>query len=372
MKKTIICRIPAHPQQYEILIKSGLLQDMQLVDLLKPLAHRFVIIADSDVANHIGKKFAHGLRESGLQVDLFTFPAGEEHKSRQTKEMLEEKMLDAKCGRDTALIAIGGGVTTDLGGFIAATYNRGIPLVMIPTSLLAMVDASIGGKNGVDVPQGKNLIGTFYQPKYVFIDPNVLRTLPDKELRNGAVEMIKHALIADVNYFKFFQTHVKQFITLDPETMVQAIYDSCIIKMKIVEEDEKETGKRRLLNCGHTLAHAIESLTNYQIAHGEAVAIGIVIEGYISHHLGRLSTKEFEEMLEVFHDYGIPLKSLEGLEPSQILDATILDKKSLKGKSRYVLLEKIGSPLTFEGNYCTTLDEPLLLQGIKWYMDKLK
>ena len=179
--------------------------------------------------------------------------------------------------------------------------------------------------------------------------------------------MIKHALIADAEYFRFFQGHVKKFLELEPKTLEKAIRDSCVIKKTIVEEDEKETGKRRLLNCGHTLAHAVEQLSDYQISHGEAVAIGILVEAHISHSRGHLSKGEFEAIEKIFRDYEVPLRSLEGMEATRILDATILDKKSVKGKSRYVLLAKIGEPLAFEGQYCAAVAEPELQEAISWY-----
>jgi 3-dehydroquinate synthase len=254
-----------------------------------------------------------------------------------------------------------------LGGFIASTYNRGIPLVMIPSSLLAMVDAGIGGKNGVDTPAGKNLIGTFYQPKQIIIDPDLLKTLPIREIRNGLVEMIKHALIADKDYFTFFQTHVDKILELDSEALEQAIYQSGVIKKTIVEEDEKETGKRRLLNCGHTIAHALEHLSNYEIAHGEAVAIGIVIEGYAANRLGYLPMEDLNLIIDLFKRFGIPLRDISKINLADIINALILDKKSLKGKPRFVLLEKIGVPVAFDGQYCTTINEDQLLNALSWY-----
>lgn len=365
--KTITCAPPVKPITYPIVIESGLLQKQHWIDKISSLAHRFVILADERVAAQLGQTLLQQLKNSGLQTDIISFPPGESCKSRKTKEMIEDQLLQLKCGRDTALIALGGGVTTDLVGFVASTYNRGIPLIMIPTSLMAMVDACIGGKNGVDVPQGKNLIGSLYQPQCVFIDIDTLKTLPEEELRNGIVEMIKHGLIADAAYFTFLQTHAKTFLARDAATLEEGIYTSCIIKKTIVEDDEKENGKRRLLNCGHTIAHAVEHLTHFEIAHGEAVGIGIIIEAYISNKLGYLSDEDFQAILGIFESYGIPLKSLSHLDPLHILEATAFDKKSLQGKSRYVLLQKIGVPLPFDGAYCTTIDESLLLEALTWY-----
>lgn len=370
--KSISCTVPAKPKTCEITIATGLLHTGNWIPSIASLAHRFVLVADDHVSDQIGKSTLKQFENNGLNCILLTVPSGESHKSRRSKELIENKMLEEKCGRDTALIAIGGGVTTDLGGFIASTYNRGIPLILIPTSLLAMVDASIGGKNGIDVPQGKNLLGSFYQPHSVIIDPTVLQTLPDRELRNGVVEMIKHGLIADAAYFQFLETDSKKILARDPKVLEKAIYDSCMIKKTIVEEDEQETGKRRLLNCGHTIAHAIEHLTQFKIAHGEAVAMGIAIEGYLSHRLGHLAKEDLETILETFRSYGIPLNPLSSIDPLSIVEATILDKKSIKGKPRYVLLKKIGEPITFDGHYCTPVDEALLLEAITWYADAMR
>lgn len=367
MIHSMTCTLPKGVTDYEITVESGLLEGNFLIEQLRPLAHRFVIITDDNVKKVAGNALYDRLLSHGFSVDLFFFPAGEEHKNRKVKEILEDQMFEVQCGRDTCLIAVGGGVVTDLGGYIAATYCRGIPLIMIPTSLLAMVDASIGGKNGVDVPYGKNLIGTFYQPKHVVIDPMVLRSMSKRELRNGLVEMIKHGLIADRNYFNFMKSYAAEFLSFNFKVIEKAIYDSCLIKKRIVEEDEKETGKRRLLNLGHTLAHAIEHLTEYQIAHGEAVAIGILIEGYISNQMGYLSNEQLNEIPEIFRLYDIPFSNIGFLDAEQLIAATILDKKSKKGKARYILLKNIGEPVEFDGEYCTPLDESHLTQGLNWY-----
>lgn len=371
MTHTLFCNIPIKPAQCTITIQSGLFRSPVWIEGIKTLANRFVVIADEQVAQHVGKQLVEALRKAQIAADLITFPCGELSKSRETKQMLEDKMLEAKCGRDTCLIAVGGGVTLDLAGFIASTYNRGIPLVMVPTSLLGMVDAGIGGKNGVDVPQGKNLIGTFYQPELLLIDPELLQTLPIRELRNGIVEMIKHGLIADANYFSLIETHAKAIQALDPRTIEKAIYDSCLIKKTIVEEDEKETGRRRLLNCGHTIGHAIEHLTHFSIPHGEAVAIGIVIEGYLSHLSGYLSEDDLHSIKELFATYKIPLHPLKEIDRDDLIQTLILDKKSVNGKPRFVLLKSIGEPVPFDGNYCTTVDLSLIIQALNWYANAM-
>ena len=230
----------------------------------------------------------------GLEAILFSFPNGEQHKSRATKEKLEDQLFEKELGRDICVIALGGGVTTDLGGYLAATYCRGVPLVMMPTSLLGMVDASIGGKTGVNTPYGKNLVGSIYQPKKVLIDPATLQSLPLKELRNGIVEMIKHGLILDRDYFTYLNEHADQLLELDLSILEKAIFESCRIKREIVEQDDRESGKRNLLNFGHTVGHALENLTHYSLAHGEAVAIGILVESHLAVQLGHLNSNDFD------------------------------------------------------------------------------
>jgi 3-dehydroquinate synthase len=360
------------PKSCPITIETGLLKSGSWISTIAPLAHRFVIVAAKNVETPWGENLRKQLEDNKLQTSLFTIPAGEKYKSRKSKELIENQMFDSKCGRDTLLIALGGGVTTDLGGFIASTYNRGIPLILIPTSLLGMVDASIGGKNGIDVPQGKNLLGTFYQPKAIYIDPEVLKTLPDRELRNGLVEMIKHGLIADAAYFEYLRSHAKQMLSRDGETLETAIHGSCVIKKTIVEEDPQEKGKRRLLNCGHTIAHALEHLLQYKIPHGEAVAIGIVIEGYLSHLMGHLSKTDLDAIFDIFNVYGIPLRKLDQIDPLSLVEAMLLDKKSTRGTPRYVLLSAIGKPLAFDGHYCTPVNQSHLLEAITWYADAVR
>ncbi|HEV8051302.1 MAG TPA: 3-dehydroquinate synthase family protein, partial [Parachlamydiaceae bacterium] len=248
MKQLLTCKIPSIASTYEIEIDHGVV-DNQTYSLTS-LASKFAIISDDIVGPLYARKLQQALSLHGSEVHLFTFPHGELHKTRTTKEMLENRLFVKGLGRDTCLIALGGGVVSDIAGYLAATYCRGIPLVLIPTSLLGMVDASIGGKTGVNVPQGKNLLGCIYQPKKVLIDPSFLKTLPKKELVNGIVEMIKHGVIADSAYFEFLEKQADKLLGPDSNQLVKAIFGSCCIKNGIVEQDEKENGKRRLLNFG--------------------------------------------------------------------------------------------------------------------------
>jgi 3-dehydroquinate synthase len=306
-----------------------------------------------------------------LEVHLFSFSNGEQHKTRATKERLENQLFEKGFGRDTCVIALGGGVVTDIAGYLAATYCRGVSLVMMPTSLLGMVDASIGGKTSVNVPYGKNMLGCIYQPKKVVMDLSTLKSLPKKELVNGFVEIIKHGLIADSKLFEDLEKQTAQLLALDSVVLGKTIYESCRIKKEIVELDEKEKGKRHLLNFGHTIGHALEHLTNYSLSHGEAVAIGILVESYLALQLQKLDQNSFDRIHKILVQYGLSLQLPTRFSDSTIMSAMSLDKKSLKGQPRFVMMDAIGSALPFGGSYCTHIDESLLKNAIKWMNDAL-
>jgi len=364
MSAKLTCKIDRAAQEYDIEIQHGALK-LQ-AEYLAKLSSRFAIISDDIVFSLYGKQLQTILANEGLEVHLFSFPHGEQHKSRETKELLENRLFEKGLGRDTCVIALGGGVATDLGGYLAATYCRGLPLVMAPTSLLGMVDASIGGKTGVNVPYGKNLLGCTYQPKKVIIDTSTLQSLPQKELSNGVVEMIKHGLIADLKLFEYLESHSRKLLGLDSEVLEKSIYESCRIKKEIVEEDEKETGKRRLLNFGHTIGHALERISSYSLAHGEAVAIGILVESYLSVQLGFLPLKDLGRIKKIFTDYKLPLQLPSQFSAQSILDAMALDKKSVKGLPRFVMIDAIGSSQDFGSSYCTHVEESLIRKSLEW------
>lgn len=367
MNLTLSCSILRPPERYEIIIESGLLdKNPKISEFLKGLNCRCAIITSLALVDLYGRRLESHLLQSGLDASLFAFPDGEEYKTRETKELLENQLFEQGFSRDTCLIALGGGVVTDLTGFIAGTLCRGVQLVMVPTTLLGMVDASIGGKTGVDVPYGKNLIGCTYQPRSVFIDPLVLKTLPIEELKNGVVEMIKHGLIADATYFDFMDRNALQILAREEPVLEKGIFGSCSIKQTIVEEDVNEQGKRRLLNFGHTIGHAVESLTHYAIPHGRAVAIGILVEGYMALQLGYLKRGDFERIQAIFKKYSIDTFLTKPLAEEEMLKVMKLDKKAFKRMPRFVLLEGIGTPLSCEGSYCKQVEESIIKEALQW------
>lgn len=300
---------------------------------LRKMGNRFVIIADSTVAPLYGHKLQREISQEQLDCELLVFPAGESSKNRATKEELEDKMLAMGLDRGSVLIALGGGVTTDIGGYLAATFLRGIQLIHIPTSLLAMVDAAHGGKNGLNTNHGKNLIGTFYEPNLVVIDPNYLKSLPKKELLNGLSEMIKYGAIRDQSLLK----------CLDEPSPDLATIARCIeIKKEIVDQDGRDRGIRQLLNFGHTIGHALERASSYTLSHGVAIAIGMICET-------RLSSIELSEKLEdIFTRFNYPLTFSKKIGREAVLSAFQYDKKRIGSKLILTGLDSIGQATLIE------------------------
>ncbi|HLG23412.1 MAG TPA: 3-dehydroquinate synthase [Candidatus Nanoarchaeia archaeon] len=327
---------------YDIVIGRGLLDNLAM-ELRKIPANEFVIITDSNIAGTYGKRLLNDLKNKNIDVHLITFSAGEKSKTRKTKEKLENEMLRLNLGRDACIIALGGGVAGDIAGFAAATYMRGIPYIHVPTTLLAMVDSSIGGKVAVDTGHAKNAVGAFYQPKKVVIDLNFLKTLPKKELVNGLAELIKHALIKDKDFFHFIEKNIDRILACDADILKTAIKRSCEIKADIVMQDEKEKGLRRILNYGHTIGHAIESALSYRISHGNAIAIGMSYAAKLSAKLGHLHEGSVIRQNNLLEYIGLPHKlSHHKLKPRRILEHVQYDKKIMNGRINFVLLNSIG------------------------------
>ncbi len=346
----------------EVVIGDAILA--QQAPFFSTLASRFAIITDQKVASLYGQEMVYFLKGFSSKVELFDFPPGEIYKTRQTKEDLENQLFERGFGRDTCIIGLGGGVVTDIAGFLASTFCRGVSYVAIPTSLLGMVDASIGGKTGVNVPHGKNLVGTIYQPKKVLIDPLYLKTLPPHEVVNGCAEMIKHALIADDDYFLFLEKHVDEILDLKSSIIVKAISKSCRIKQSIVEEDEREHSKRRVLSFGHTVGHALEVLTNYSLSHGEAVAIGMMVESEISTQLGFLAEDSLSRLRNLLKSFRFSLKVPRRYSLEMLMQAMAFDKKSKGGMPRFVTLQSIGNAMEHIDNYCIPIPKEILIRSL--------
>ena len=304
------------------------------------------IITDEGVYRQ-ARRAQNSLEMSGIAAHLFVMPSGEQSKTLATAQHIYTWLAGLKAERGHLVLAVGGGVVGDLAGFVAATYLRGLPFAQVPTSLLAMMDAAIGGKTAVDLPQGKNLVGAFYQPKFVLADVSVLQTLPERELRSGWAEAIKHGLIMDDNLLTTFESQTDEIQALEPEIATDVIRRSMAIKANVVSQDERETlGIRVLLNYGHTIGHGIEAATGYgQYLHGEAVSIGMMGAANIGRGMGLMSDAEVERQRSVLAAYGLPL-SAPSVDPGSVLEAMRSDKKVAGGAIRWVLLDGIGNAIT--------------------------
>lgn len=304
------------------------------------------LISDEQVHKQLGTAAEESLARAGIPFGSFTIPAGEASKSLDVASRVYDWLVDRRAERGHVILALGGGVVTDLAGFVAATFARGLPLVHAPTSLLAMVDAAIGGKVAVNHPRAKNMIGAFYQPRLVLADVAALRTLPPRELRSGWAEVIKHAFIASEGYLRYLEENAGRVQSLEPEATIQAIERSVRIKAHIVNLDEREeNGLRMVLNFGHTLGHAIEAATGYgRYLHGEAVAVGMVAAASISVRMGLLSWKDSQRLRRILVAFGLPERA-EGVDRQAVRTAMALDKKVRGRAVRWVLLEGIGRPV---------------------------
>jgi 3-dehydroquinate synthase len=334
-------RVHSAGGDYPVLIEPGARRRLpELLAAYAP-AHRYALVADSNVAPLYGEEATVVCGAAGMQADLFVFPAGERHKTRQWWAILTDRLLSAGLGRDSAVVAVGGGVTGDLAGFVAATYLRGVPLVQVPTSVVAMVDASVGGKTGVDLPAGKNLVGAFHPPKLVVADPETVTTLPVRERAEGLAEAVKHGAIADAGYLSELVAGAAALLSGDPTATCSAVRRSVELKAGIVSADEREDGIRQVLNFGHTLGHALEVASSYRMGHGTAVAAGMILEARLGERLGVTepgTARRIQDALGCFGLRSIPLPS----SVPALMGLLGTDKKARRGEVRFVLLARLG------------------------------
>lgn len=347
------CVIPVDlPQQsYRIVIAQGglsqigfWLQDREPQSL--QLGQKILIVSNPQIFRHYGTTVADSLQAAGFEVCQCILPAGERYKTLKSVQKLYDCALANRLERSSTMLALGGGVVGDMTGFAAATWLRGIPVVQIPTSLLAMVDASIGGKTGVNHPQGKNLIGAFHQPRLVLIDPDVLKTLPGREFRAAIAEVIKYGVIWDQELFAQLEAcdRLDQLRYLPSDLLQTILNRSCQAKVEVVIQDEKESGLRAILNYGHTIGHAIESLTGYrQFNHGEAVGLGMLAAGDIAVDRGLWDQVSADRQRSLVEKAGLPTRVREPLDPAAVLAALQTDKKVKAGKVRFILPTQIGA-----------------------------
>jgi 3-dehydroquinate synthase len=343
---------------YPVTIANGALDSVaQTVDALGPLARMALITDDA-----VGPLYAARVTEPfGARASIFTLPAGEEHKTRQTWARLTDEMLERGFGRDTIVVALGGGVVGDVAGFVAATYMRGISMVNVPTSLLAMVDASIGGKTGVDTRHGKNLVGAFHNPAAVVIDPLVLSTLSVRHTRAGLAEIIKHGVIADAGHLADATRFLEQ--QADPARLEGLIRTSVSIKASVVARDERESGLRKILNFGHTIGHAIEAACNYEMLHGECVAIGMVVEARIAERIGVATKGTADGIQEACRLAELPT-SLPSIGPADIVRFMKSDKKSRGGHVEFALPSKIGAMAGADRGWAIPVDDEIVHEAL--------
>ncbi len=327
-------------RSYPIYIGSKLLEQS---DLYKKHINskQVLIVSNETVAPLYLDALIRNLQEYSIETTIL--PDGEQFKTLDYVSRIFDTLLTSKFSRNATLIALGGGVIGDMGGFAAACYQRGIAFIQIPTTLLAQVDSSVGGKTGVNHPLGKNMIGAFYQPQCVIADADVLDTLDDRQLSAGLAEVIKYGLIRDAEFFTWLELNIEALLTRDKDALAFAIERSCLNKAEIVAQDETETGIRATLNLGHTFGHAIETGAGYgAYLHGEAIAIGICQAADLSRRKGWLTDEDVERIIRLIEKTNLPVKPPLSLSPKQFLDLMAVDKKNLDGKIRLILLEKIG------------------------------
>lgn len=330
-------------QSYDILTGSGCLSSLGVLCSERGLKGLAAIITNPTVAALYANTVTDSLQKAGFRVVIIEIDDGEEFKNSATLNLIYDRLIDAGLDRYSFIVALGGGVVGDMAGFAAATFLRGIPFVQVPTTLLAQVDSSVGGKTAIDHPRGKNLIGAFYQPRLVLIDVDTLKSLPTREYRAGLAEVVKYGVILDHSLFEFLELNSDRIIALDVSCLTELVQCCCQIKAQVVEQDEKESGLRAVLNYGHTLGHALETAAGYrELVHGEAVAIGMVLAARISQMLGHCSQDEVARIIRLLNGFQLELHPPK-VEHKELLHALEADKKSRSGVISFICNRGIGN-----------------------------
>ena len=344
------------------------LEDKLISDLKAGLVgkiNKFAIVTDSIVKDLYAKPILDKLVAEGYKADIFVFEAGEKQKTRETKAMVEDAMLESGYRRDCCIIAVGGGVVTDLAGFVAGTFGRGVPFINYATTLLAAADASVGGKTAVDTPLATNLIGLFNQPKKVYLDIATWKTLPARQIYSGLAETIKHACIASEELFKFLVDNMDAILAIDKEACEYIANENCKIKYQVVMKDERESGLREILNLGHTVGRAIETVSDYQLLHGEALSIGLVAEVRLATDLGYMTKEEADAVVALLEKAKLPITIPEYIDKEELVKKLYTDKKVKNGRLRFVIQKGIGDVVEFEeGVFATPIEEEVARQII--------
>jgi len=340
-------KINLKENSYQIHIGFGLISKFGQLLRKVVAGNRLVMVTNPAIENLYGTMIKQSLTSGGFEVTVLKVPEGEEQKTLQNASLLYSELSDCHAERNTPIIALGGGVIGDLAGFVAATYLRGVPFIQVPTTLLAQVDSSVGGKVAVDYNKLKNKIGAFYQPKLVVTDIETLHTLPQRDIVNGMAEIIKHAIIWDEKLFDYIETNFNKIIAFDAEVIEELIVKAVKVKAEVIEKDEKDTNMRNILNYGHTIGHAIETLSAFKFKHGEAVAIGMIAAGKISNKLGMLSPNQLYRIKDIIKKFGLPTM-LPEFDIGQLIETMRHDKKVLAGKIRFVLLDSIGKAVVVD------------------------
>jgi len=349
MSKPAIYRVELGVRSYDIHIEAGCLDQLgQAMRGIFPGCDSCVVVSNEIIAPLYMQRVRLGLESQGWEISECLLPDGEQYKNIETWSAILDAMMHARLAREEPIVALGGGVVGDMAGFSAACYRRGVPYVQVPTTLLAQVDSSVGGKTAINHPLGKNMVGAFYQPRLVWIDPEVLSTLPDRELKAGIAELIKYGLIRDAAFFKYIESRGQELLSLQAEVVAHAIFHACRHKAEVVMADETEQGQRALLNLGHTFGHALEAMTHYKrFLHGEAVAIGTLMAARLSEQLGFASAGIEARIRNVYQAFGLETE-VPPFKPAQWLDAMGHDKKNIGRKIRYILLRDIGDAFIAE------------------------